>query len=68
MDRSGIVPDRLYPPGEVASVFRVDPKTVTRWVKAGKFRRGEFIRTPGHHCRVYGHGIIRALNEGVDAA
>ncbi|NCV44974.1 MAG: helix-turn-helix domain-containing protein, partial [Actinobacteria bacterium] len=26
----------LLTPSEVASLFRVDPKTVTRWAKAGK--------------------------------
>ena len=28
--------DRLLTPGEVASLFRVDPKTVTRWASAGR--------------------------------
>ena len=26
----------LLTPAEVAAMFRVDPKTVTRWAKAGK--------------------------------
>ena len=26
----------LLTPAEVAALFRVDPKTVTRWAKAGK--------------------------------
>ena len=26
----------LLTPAEVATMFRVDPKTVTRWAKAGK--------------------------------
>ncbi len=26
-------PDRLLTPREVAAMFRVDPKTVTRWAK-----------------------------------
>jgi hypothetical protein len=29
-------PEPLLTPAEVASMFRVDPKTVTRWAKAGK--------------------------------
>ena len=28
--------DTLLTPAEVAALFRVDPKTVTRWAKAGK--------------------------------
>lgn len=38
----------LMSPGEVASAFRVDPKTVTRWAKAGKLN---CIRTLGGHRR-----------------
>ena len=28
--------ENLLTPSEVATLFRVDPKTVTRWAKAGK--------------------------------
>ena len=38
----------LLTPSEVASLFRVDPKTVTRWAKAGKLTA---IRTLGGHRR-----------------
>ena len=38
----------LLTPAEVASLFRVDPKTVTRWAKAGKLSS---IRTLGGHRR-----------------
>lgn len=41
------LPDLLLP-SEVAKVFRVNPKTVTRWVKAGKLAA---IRTAGGHRR-----------------
>jgi len=40
--------ERLLTPGEVASLFRVDPKTVTRWAAAGRISS---IRTPGGHRR-----------------
>jgi len=40
--------DRLMTPGEVAALFRVDPKTVTRWAAAGRIHS---IRTPGGHRR-----------------
>jgi excisionase family DNA binding protein len=40
--------ERLLTPGEVAALFRVDPKTVTRWAAAGRISS---IRTPGGHRR-----------------
>ena len=40
--------ERLLTPAEVASLFRVDPKTVTRWAKAGKLTS---IRKLGGHRR-----------------
>jgi len=47
----------LLTPAEVASLFRVDPKTVTRWAKAGKLTS---IRTLGGHRR-YKDSEIKAL-------
>ena len=41
-------PDALLTPGEVATLFRVNPKTVTRWARAGKLTA---IRTLGGHRR-----------------
>ena len=38
----------LLTPGEVAKLFRVDPKTVTRWAASGRIGS---IRTPGGHRR-----------------
>jgi len=38
----------LLTPAEVATIFRVDPKTVTRWAKSGKLTA---IRTLGGHRR-----------------
>ena len=40
--------ENLLTPSEVAALFRVDPKTVTRWAKAGKLTS---IRTLGGHRR-----------------
>ena len=40
--------ERLLTPGEVAALFRVDPKTVTRWASVGRIGS---IRTPGGHRR-----------------
>ena len=39
----------LLTPREVAELFGVDPKTVTRWAKAGKLTS---IRTLGGHRRI----------------
>ena len=40
--------DALLTPGEVAALFRVDPKTVTRWAISGKLPS---VKTPGGHRR-----------------
>jgi excisionase family DNA binding protein len=50
----------LLTPSEVATLFRVDPKTVTRWAKAGKLTS---IRTLGGHRR-YRESEVRSLLEG----
>ena len=52
--------DRLLTPGEVATLFRVDPKTVTRWASAGRIGS---IRTPGGHRR-FRESEVRALLAG----
>jgi excisionase family DNA binding protein len=54
-------PGALLTPSEVASMFRVDPKTVTRWAKAGKLSA---IRTLGGHRR-YSEAEVRGLLSGV---
>ena len=53
--------ETLLTPSEVAALFRVDPKTVTRWAKAGKISS---IRTLGGHRR-YRESEVRELLEGV---
>ena len=47
----------LLTPAEVASLFRVDPKTVTTWAKAGKLTS---IRTLGGHRR-YKESEVKSL-------
>jgi excisionase family DNA binding protein len=54
-------PEPLLTPAEVAALFRVDPKTVTRWAKAGKLTA---IRTLGGHRR-YREAEVRAVLAGV---
>jgi len=51
----------LLTPSEVATLFRVDPKTVTRWAKAGKLSA---IRTLGGHRRFH-EDEVRSLLAGV---
>ncbi len=46
-------------PGEVAAVFRVDPKTVTRWAKTGKL---DSIRTLGGVRRYYADQVAGFLD------
>lgn len=52
----------LLTPAEVAALFRVDPKTVTRWAKMGKITS---VRTLGGHRR-YRESEVRALLNGVE--
>lgn len=50
-------PEKLLTPAEVAAIFSVDPKTVTRWAKAGLLPS---LRTPGGHRR-YRKSVIDGL-------
>ncbi len=54
-----VTDESMLTPSEVAAMFRVDPKTVTRWAKAGKLSA---IRTLGGHRR-YPEAEVRALLE-----
>jgi excisionase family DNA binding protein len=49
--------ENLLTPSEVAALFRVDPKTVTRWAKAGKLTS---IKTLGGHRR-YKESEVKSL-------
>ena len=53
--------ETLLTPGEVAGMFRVDPKTVTRWAQDGKLTS---IRTLGGHRR-YREAEVRGLLTGL---
>lgn len=52
--------DALLTPAEVAALFRVNPKTVTRWARAGKISA---VRTLGGHRRFRESEIRRSLSE-----
>jgi excisionase family DNA binding protein len=54
------VPEALLTPAEVAALFRVNPKTVTRWARAGKLTA---IRTLGGHRRFRASEIQRCFRE-----
>ena len=58
----GSEPEQLLTPSEVAAMFRVNPKTVTRWARAGKISA---IRTLGGHRR-FRASEIRKFLEQVD--
>jgi len=51
--------DRLLISSEVAEMFRVDVKTVNRWVKLGKIPH---IRTPGGHSRFRESEVLAILS------
>lgn len=51
----------LLTPAEVAAMFRVDPKTITRWAKTGQLNA---IRTLGGHRRYRSSEIRKMLKEG----
>jgi excisionase family DNA binding protein len=48
---------KLMTPGEVARLFRVNPRTVTRWARKGRIPS---VLTPGGHHR-FDELEIRAL-------
>jgi excisionase family DNA binding protein len=51
-------PNSLLTPGEVAALFRVDPKTVTRWAASNRIAS---VRTPGNHRRFKVSEIIALM-------
>jgi excisionase family DNA binding protein len=55
--------EKLLTPSEVASLFRVDPKTVTRWAKAGKLTA---IKTLGGHRRYKESEVQVILQEATE--
>ena len=57
-------PEELLTPSEVAAMFRVNPKTVTRWHRTGKVSA---IRTLGGHRRFRASEIRRLLAQGEGA-
>ncbi len=58
--QADVTPDELLTPAEVAHLFRVDPKTVTRWAKSGKLSS---VRTLGGHRRYLAAEVRAIFNE-----
>jgi len=61
MARKVEAPEMLTP-GEVARIYRVDPKTVNRWAHAGRLT---CVRTLGGHRRYYA-AEVQALLEATE--
>lgn len=57
--------DRLLTPGEVAAMFRVNPKTVTRWARSGKLHA---IKTLGGHRRFLASEVRESLQRMAEAS
>ncbi len=56
--------NELLTPSEVAAMFKVNPKTVTRWARAGRISA---VRTLGGHRRFRASEIRKFLEEIQDA-
>ena len=54
----------LMTPAEVAHVFHVDPKTVSRWAQEGKL---PYVRTLGGHRRYPRVEVMRLLGSSEEA-
>ena len=57
--------ERLLTPAEVAALFRVNPKTVSRWARSGKLHA---IRTLGGHRRFRASEVRENLERMAAAA
>jgi excisionase family DNA binding protein len=64
MTRRDVGTEALLTPSEVAALFHVDPKTVTRWANTGKLTS---LRTLGGHRR-YRESEVRNLRGGAGIA
>jgi excisionase family DNA binding protein len=54
--------ERLMTPAQVAALFSVNPKTVTRWAAAGLLSS---VRTPGGHRRFRSSEVFALLHQSV---
>jgi excisionase family DNA binding protein len=56
---------RSYTPKEVADLFNVHVRSVTRWAGKGKL---EYFRTPGGHRRYYADQVDAMIRGGNELA
>ena len=54
----------LLTPSEVAALFRVNPKTVTRWARAGRI---SYIKNLGGHRRFRADEIRKLVEEASES-
>jgi excisionase family DNA binding protein len=52
--------ERLFTPAEVGALFRVHPRTATRWGTSGRLAS---IRTPGGHRRFPESAVMALFNQ-----
>ena len=64
MTTPGATP-QLLAPREVAALFRVDPKTVTRWAEQGRLTT---VRTLGGHRRFRADEVYALLRGSMTSA
>jgi len=57
----------LLTTGEMAELFRVDPRTIGRWDRAGRFESGAVLRTPSGQRRFRRDKITALLENGQEA-
>lgn len=50
-------------PAQVAKMFHVDPKTVTRWAQGGKL---SYMRTLGGHRRYRRDEVVELLRDSTE--
>jgi excisionase family DNA binding protein len=55
--------ERLLLPAEVAAMFRVETRTVTRWAHTGRIPAGAVVRTLGNRRR-FRAAVISRLRGG----
>jgi excisionase family DNA binding protein len=61
MPKKAFESEPLLTPAEVSQIFRVDPKTVTRWARAGRISS---VKTLGGHRRYPESEIMKVLADG----
>lgn len=59
IEQNGLQHEELLMPAEVAEMFGVDPRTVTKWAREGKLPHA---RTPGGHRRYFKKDILPFLD------